>query len=145
MRDLEHVLVALTYALVRIDQDRKHREEKDDDDLGLQIDAKPQDEQWHDRDQGCCIEGVDRQIECPVEPSDARHRDSKRNSDNEGNGQAIDHHFQSLPEKVRQLARYGCCVKGLGNLCWIGKKYRIDEGSNDLPHDEDQQDKAIAK
>src|SRR4029077_4126589 len=134
MCDLEHVLVALTHALVRIDQDREHRKEKDDDDLGLQIDAKPQDEQWHDCDQWCCIESVDRQIERPIEPSDARHRDSKRNSDTKGGGQAIDHHFKTLPEKIRQLARYGCRIKGLGNLCRIGKEYRVDKGSNDLPH-----------
>src|SRR6476660_9890601 len=116
MRDLEHVLVALTYALIRIDQDRKHRKEKDDNDLGLQIDAKPQDEQWHDSDQWWRIESVDRQIERPIEPSDARHCDSKRNSDNKGNAQAIDCNFQALSEKVRWLARYGCRIKGLGNL-----------------------------
>src|SRR4029078_705951 len=101
MCDLEHVLVALTYALVRIDQDREHRKEKDDDDLGLQIDAKPQDEQWHDRAQWGRIESVRGKVERPAEPSNARYRDAKRNSDNKGNAQAIDHHFQALPEKVR--------------------------------------------
>ena len=112
MRHLEHVLVAFAHALIGVDQDREYREQEHDDDLGLQIDAEPQHKQRHHRDQRRCVKRVDRQIERPVEPADARHRNAERDADDDGDAQAIDHDFQALREKVRQFAGHGRRIEG---------------------------------
>ena len=137
-------LVAFAHALIGVDQDREYREQEDNDDLRLQINPEPQDEQRDNRNQRRRVKSIDRQVERPVEPANSRHRNAKRDADDDGGNQAVEHDLQALRQKVRQFTGDGRFVEGDCDLARRGEKDWADKGCDDFPDDQDGDDKAVA-
>ena len=89
------------------------------------------------------VAGVDGQVERPVEPTNPRHRNAERDTDHNGGNQAVDHNLQALRQKVRQFAGNGRFIEGYRDVTRRGEKDRADKGGDNLPDDQDGNDKAV--